>query len=77
MKFLATACVYLVSLVVIACIAFIVVIVLAGPHAGLLPTWLEVIVGGLGWLSILILPVLLARLVWRCFAKQVNEVAPP
>jgi hypothetical protein len=66
---LATILTYLLSLAAIACIAFIVVIVVAGPHAGLLPIWLEVTVAGLGWLAVLILPVVLARKVWSCFAQ--------
>lgn len=75
MKILATVLTYLVSLVVIAGVAFIVGIVLAGPHAGLLPYWLEVVVFGLGWLAILLLPVLLARKVWRRFARYENTLA--
>jgi hypothetical protein len=73
-KILATILTYLLALVVIACSAFIIVIVLAGPHAGLLPHWLEVVVFVSGWLAILILPVLLARKVWRRFGTHADKV---
>lgn len=56
---------YVVALAAVAVIAFFAVIFLAGPHAGLLPGWLEAVVLGLGWLAVLLLPVLAARAVWR------------
>lgn len=56
---------YVVALAAVAVIAFFPVIFLAGPHAGLLPGWLEAVVLGLGWLAVLLLPVLAARAVWR------------
>lgn len=56
---------YVVSLVAVAVTAFFVVIVVAGPHAGLLPGWLEAVVLALGWIAVLVLPVLAARAVWR------------
>jgi hydrogenase-4 membrane subunit HyfE len=57
----------------IAVITFFMVIFLAGPHSGLLPSWLEGAVLVLGWLAVLIMPVLVARRVWRHFGK----VEPP
>jgi hypothetical protein len=42
------------TLVIMAVIAFFVVIVPAGPHAGLLPHAVEVVVLTLGWLSVLL-----------------------
>jgi hypothetical protein len=48
---------------VVAALTFFVVIFLAGPHAGLLPHALEVVVFVLGWLFVLVLPVLAARTV--------------
>jgi hypothetical protein len=56
---------YVVTLVLIAGVSFVVVIVLAGPHAGLLPHWLEVVVFCIGWAAIFVVPVLAARKVWR------------
>jgi hypothetical protein len=70
MRIIATFLAYLLALAVVACIAFVVVIVLAGPHSGLLPFWLEGVVGAAGWLSVLVLPILLARKVWRRFARD-------
>lgn len=70
MSILATVLTYLLSLVVVTCVSFAVGIVLAGPHAGLLPIWLEAAVIGLGFLAILILPVFPARKVCRHFAKK-------
>lgn len=56
---------YLVALVVVAVVAFSAGIFLAGPHAGLLPHALEVLVLILGWLSVLVLPIWAAWAVWR------------
>lgn len=56
---------YAASLALVAVTAFVVTLVLAGPHAGLLPHWAEVIVLVAGWLAVLVLPVWVARAVWR------------
>lgn len=69
MKWLVTLLAYLATLAIVAVAAFFVVIFLAGPHAGLLPQWAEVIVLVLGWLAVLVLPVLAARKVWRRYAR--------
>jgi hypothetical protein len=77
MKILATFLTYVLALVVVACIAFVVVIVLAGPHAGLLPSWLEAVVASAGWLAVLALPIILARKVWRRFARNERDATLP
>jgi len=64
-RIVLTLIAYLVALAAVAVIAFFAVIFLAGPHAGLLPAWLEAVVLGLGGLAVLLLPVLAARAVWR------------
>lgn len=64
-RWLAAIGTYLGSLVVVAALSFIVVIFLAGPHAGLLPHFLEIVVLVLGWLAVLVLPFLAAWKVWR------------
>ncbi|HEX5802965.1 MAG TPA: hypothetical protein VFY24_08055 [Azospira sp.] len=69
MRYVASAAAYLLSLVLTAAIAFVVVLVVAGPHAGLLPSWLEAVVLGLGWLAVVVLPLLVARKVWRRFGR--------
>lgn len=56
---------YIGALLLVAAASFAVVIVLAGPHAGILPHWLEAAVLGLGWLAVLVVPFLAARKVWR------------
>lgn len=68
-RVLLTVIAYIGSLAIIAVIAFFVVIFLAGPHSGLLPSWLEGAVLVLGWLAVLIMPVLVARRVWRRFGN--------
>ena len=65
MLLLITIGTYLTSLVIVAALAFVAVIFLAGPHAGLLPRWAEMIVILLAWLTVVILPVLAARKAWR------------
>lgn len=65
MRILLTLAAYIAALLVVAAVAFVVVLVLAGPHAGLLPHALEVAVLILGWLSIAVVPVWVAWIVWR------------
>jgi hypothetical protein len=64
-RVLLTLVAYVTSLILIAGVSFVVVIFLAGPHAGLLPHGLEVVVLCLGWLAILVVPVLAAAKVWH------------
>jgi len=59
-----TAVAYLVTLCLIGSVTIFAVLVLAGPHAGLLPQPLEVIVGLAGWTVVLVVPILIARSVW-------------
>lgn len=64
-RMLLTVLSFAVALVVVAALAFVVVLVLAGPHASVLPRWLEPIVIAAGWIAVLALPLLVARKVWR------------
>lgn len=73
MKLLPVIFSYLFALAVTVPVAFFAVIILAGPHSGLLPSWLEAIVLALGWLAVLVVPVLVARRVWL----RVPQVRPP
>jgi hypothetical protein len=68
MRVFATTIAYLVSLALVAVAAFFIVIVLAGPHSDVLPSWLGAFVVGLGWLTVLLLPALIAYWVWRRLA---------
>lgn len=65
MRVLLSLVAYIITVILVAGISFVVVIVLAGPHAGLLPHWLEAAVLGLGWLAVLVIPFLVARKIWR------------
>lgn len=48
-----------------ATVAFIAAWVLAGPHASVLPRWLEPVVWLAGYAAVLVVPVLLALVVFR------------
>lgn len=65
MRVLLTGSVYLATLAVVAVLALFIVLVLAGPHSDLLPAAVQVVVLILGWLAVLVIPAMAARLVWR------------
>ena len=48
----------------------VVVIVLAGPHSDLLPAAAQAVVLIVGWLVVLVIPAMAARLVWRRAGKR-------
>lgn len=64
MRLLLAVLTYVVSLAVVAVVAFFSTIFLAGPHGGALPEKLQVVILPLAWLAILVLPALAARAVW-------------
>lgn len=70
MRILVSLFAYIVALALVAAVSFIIVILVAGPHAGLLPHWLEAVVLGLGWLAVLLLPLLVLRWVWRRWGER-------
>jgi hypothetical protein len=70
MRVLLTALAYVAVLAVVAAVAFFVVILLAGPHSDLLPGAPQAVVILLGWVSVLALPMLAARGVWRCLPPR-------
>lgn len=65
MRLFLTVLVYLMALIVVAVASFYLVIILAGPHGGLLPSSFETVVLVLGWLLVLVVPILPARWVRR------------
>lgn len=65
MKLFLTVLVYLMTLIVVAVASFYLVIILAGPHGGLLPSSFGTVVLVLGWLLVLGLPILAARWIRR------------
>jgi len=65
MRALLTALAYLASLLATAALSFALVMFLAGPHGGVLPSAFQPVALGIGWLAVLAIPVLVARQVWR------------
>jgi hypothetical protein len=65
MRYLWALLAYIVSLIVIAALAFVIVIVLAGPHAGLLPRWAEILVLSAGWIAVVAVPIWVAVRVYK------------
>lgn len=61
---------YLLTLVAMVVVAFFAVIFLAGPHGGLLPSFFEKPVLAIAWIVVLVLPLLVARRVWRRTGKD-------
>jgi ABC-type nickel/cobalt efflux system permease component RcnA len=74
-RVLITIATYFLTLLVVAVVAFFVVIFLAGPHAGLLPHAMEVVVLVLGWLSVLILPFWGAWIIWKRLGQRQRYAA--
>lgn len=74
-RVIITIATYFLTLLVVTVIAFFVVILLAGPHAGLLPHAMEVVVLVLGWLSVLILPFWGAWIIWRRLGQRERYAA--
>ena len=65
MRFLVTSLAFVASLIPTAVAAFFAVIFLAGPHGGVLPPSLHTATLLLGWLCVLVVPLLVARWAWR------------
>jgi hypothetical protein len=65
MRVLWTIVAYVLSLCIVAPVVFLILLFLAGPHVGLLPEFLEAIILVAGWLSVLLLPIWVARKTWR------------
>jgi hypothetical protein len=78
MTYALTALAFFAALLVIGVAAFVMVIVLAGPHSDMLPQSLQVMAAIAGWLAVLVLPVLVARGVWkRVKSRRVAEQHVP
>lgn len=65
MRLLGTIAAYALSLCILAPVVFLIVLFLAGPHTGLLPEFFEAVILVAGWLSLLLLPIWVARKVWK------------
>lgn len=69
---IAAGLAYLAALGTVGVMTFIAAIILAGPHAALLPDLLNTVVLVLGWLAVLGLPVLASRYVWRRLGQRTS-----
>jgi hypothetical protein len=65
MRYLATALAYVVALALVAIVTSFAVLYLVGPHGGLLPQSFYIPILSLGWMAVIVLPVLFARWMWR------------
>ena len=70
MRILLTVVAYLGTLAAVAALTFFGVLILAGPHGGLFPSVAGPAVFIVGWGIVIILPVAVARFVWRVLAKR-------
>ena len=70
MRYLVTLLAFLAALAVTAVAMFLAVIFLVGPHGGVLPSWLETATLALGWVVVLVIPLLVARRTWRRFSRK-------
>ena len=62
---LITFVVWAAATAVLAPVCFFVIVLLAGPHSSMLPSILQPPVWLLGWLALVVAPLMAARLVWR------------
>lgn len=76
MKVLLTVVAYLGTLVAVAVLAFFGVLILAGPHGGLLPSEAGPVVLVVAWATVIIVPALISRLVWRLLAERLGRRTP-
>jgi len=65
MKGFITVVATLLSLIVTAGVALGCVLVLAGPHSDILPSWLQGVVFVFGWAAVIAVPITVGRFTWR------------
>jgi hypothetical protein len=70
MRVLGTIVAFVLALVVTASVVIFAVLSLAGPHGGVLPQSLHTAAFVLGWLIVVVVPVLAARSAWRRLARS-------
>ena len=76
MRWLVALLAWAASAALLAPVCFFGVMLLAGPHSSLLPSPLQGVVLIFGWLVLLIVPILLARAVWRRMERRRPEDRP-
>ena len=64
---------YLASLFFTAVVAFFAVLFVAGPHGGVLPLWLHTPAILLACALVILVPVLVARRVWRSLSRPSSQ----
>jgi hypothetical protein len=64
MKWIYSIATFIASLLLCALVAFYIVLFLAGPHAGIVPAWVQKIILLLGWIFTIAVPVFIARKVF-------------
>lgn len=69
MRLILTLLAGLASLAILAPVCFLLAVLLAGPHSSMLPSVLQPPVWFLGWATWLVVPVFVARAVWRRLAR--------
>jgi hypothetical protein len=70
MRVIGTCVAFLVALAVTATVTFFVVLFLAGPHGGALPSSLHAAVLIVGWLVVAVVPILAGLWTWRRLAPR-------
>ncbi len=73
MKRLLTTLAILFSFVATAGVALVIVLVFAGPHSDILPSWLQPVVVVLGWVAVIAIPALVGRAIWRRLNRNVAQ----
>jgi membrane protein DedA with SNARE-associated domain len=69
MRIFGTCVVFFVALAVTAAVTLFAVLLLAGPHGGVLPSSLHSATLVLGWLVVAIVPIFAGRWAWRWLAR--------
>jgi len=70
---LIAAVVYLCALAILAATGFFAVLLLVGPHGGLLPRQFTTLVFALFWLTVLIAPFAIARRVYKRYGEKKHD----
>ena len=77
MRILLVIVTYLGTLVLVSVVAFFAVILLAGPHGGVLPRAYGNLVLIVGWFAVITVPLWAAWAVWRRYEPSTPSPRPP
>ena len=70
MRIAATIVTFLAALIVVGTASYFAVLLLAGPHGGLLPQPLQAVTIVLGWVAVVMGPFFAARAVWKRLGRR-------